>query len=283
MALPQEEMVPQSQLVLCTAIEEIPRPSRHLSEPEDHLFNLPCSKQVSAIHRDALQEVNKAVCQVLARTIPCKRGSYKSKALDPAQRCEIGTCASEHGISTAQKKFGVPRTTVWKLKKRYEKEKENSVGKLPIVKLDRQKRGRPTILGAFIDGLVCQYVLALRSSGGVVNGKIVRAVAHALVLFYNPSAVKENGGSIVINRGVSKSIFRRMDFTKRKGTKTAKKLPENFADIKTKYLLEISQCICMHGIPEDLVINMDETGVSYTFTGGYTMEKTGSKQVSPSK
>ena len=114
MALPQEEMVPQSQLVLCTAIEEIPRPSRHLSEPEDHLFNLPCSKQVSAIHRDALQEVNKAVCQVLARTIPCKRGSYKSKALDPAQRCEIGKCASEHGISTAQKKFGVPRTTVWK-------------------------------------------------------------------------------------------------------------------------------------------------------------------------
>ena len=155
MALPQEEMVPQSQLVLCTAIEEIPRPSRHLSEPEDHLFNLPCSKQVSAIHRDALQEVNKAVCQVLARTIPCKRGSYKSKALDPAQRCEIGTCASEHGISTAQKKFGVPRTTVWKLKKLYEKEKENSVGKLPIVKLDRQKRGRPTILGAFIDDLVC--------------------------------------------------------------------------------------------------------------------------------
>ena len=99
MALPQEEMVPQSQLVLCTAIEEIPRPSRHLSEPEDHLFNLPCSKQVSAIHRDALQEVNKAVCQVLARTIPCKRGFYKSKALDPAQRCEIGKCASEHGIS----------------------------------------------------------------------------------------------------------------------------------------------------------------------------------------
>jgi ATP-dependent helicase YprA (DUF1998 family) len=87
----------------------------------------------------------------------------------------------------------------------------------------------------------------------------------------------------LLNRGVSKSIFRRMDFTKRKGTKTAKKLPENFADIKTKYLLEISQCICMHGIPEDLVINMDETGVSYTFTGGYTMEKTGSKQVSPSK
>ena len=55
------------------------------------------------------------------------------------------------------------------------------MGELPIVKLDRQKRGRPTILGAFIDDLVCQYVLALRSSGGVVNGKIVRAVAHALV------------------------------------------------------------------------------------------------------
>ena len=117
MALPQEEMVPQSQLVLCTAIEEIPRPSRHLSEPEDHLFNLPCSKQVSAIHRDALQEVNKAVCQVLARTIPCKRGSYKSKALDPAQRCEIGKCASEHGISTAQKKFWSPTDYCLEVKK----------------------------------------------------------------------------------------------------------------------------------------------------------------------
>ena len=63
-----------------------------------------------------------------------------------------------------------------------------------------------------------------------------------------------------------------MDSTERKGTKTAKKLPDNFADIKKKNLVQISQCICMHGIPEDLVINMDETGVSYTFTGGYTME-----------
>ena len=35
----------------------------------------------------------------------------------------------------------------------------------------------------------------------------------------------------------------------------------------------------MNGIPEDFVINIDETGACYSITGGYTMEKCGSKQV----
>ena len=52
-----------------------------------------------------------------------------------------------------------PRKKVWSPTDNLnEKEKENSVRELPIVKLDRQKRGRPTILGAFVDELVCQYV-----------------------------------------------------------------------------------------------------------------------------
>ena len=49
--------------------------------------------------------------------------------------------------------------------------------------------------------------------------------------------------------------------------------------MKTKYLTDISQAIFVNGIPEDLVINVDETGVCYSFTDGYTMEKCGSKQV----
>ena len=51
-----------------------------------------------------------------------------------------------------------------------EKEKENSVRELPIVKLDRQKRGRPTILGAFVDELVCQYVTCFALFQTVVRG-----------------------------------------------------------------------------------------------------------------
>ena len=47
------------------------------------------------------------------------------------------------------------------------KEKENAKGS-PLVSLNRRKRNRPTVLGAFMDDKVCQYVKALR--GGVVNG-----------------------------------------------------------------------------------------------------------------
>ena len=37
--------------------------------------------------------------------------------------------------------------------------------------------------------------------------------------------------------------------------------------------------IVAKSIPAELVINIDETGLHYTFTGGYTMEVIGSTQV----
>ena len=45
---------------------------------------------------------------------------------------------------------------------------------------------QPTFRGVFIDDQACQYVKALCGADGVVyNGKIVSAVANALLLFYD--------------------------------------------------------------------------------------------------
>ena len=165
------------------------------------------------IDASALKEVNVAVRQVLLEDKDRKkRGPYKSLALTPLQRCEIGKYASEVGIADACKKFHIPRTTTWHLKNTYEKEKENAKGS-PLVSLNRRKRGRPMVLGAFIDDQVCQYVKALRDAGGVVNGKIVRAVANALLLFYNPSIGKESGEHVAVTKAVSRSIFRKLGYT----------------------------------------------------------------------
>ena len=46
---------------------------------------------------------------------------------------------------------------------------------------------------------------ALRVAGRVVNGKIVRAVANALLLFYNPSIGlgNESGEHVAVTKAVS--------------------------------------------------------------------------------
>ena len=82
-----------------------------------------------------------------------------------------------------------------------------------------------------MDDKVCQYVKALCGAGGVVNGKIVSAVAHALLLFYNPSIGlgNESGEHVAVTKAVSRSIFRKLGYTKRKDTKTAKKTSLRFS------------------------------------------------------
>ena len=58
------------------------------------------------------------------------------------------------------------------------------------------------------------------------------------------------------------SVHRRINFTKRRRTKDAKTLPENFIQLKDGLLQRVTKAIVEHNIPPELVINMDETGLA---------------------
>lgn len=68
-----------------------------------------------------------------------------------------------------------------------------------------------------------------------------------------------------------------MNFVKRKVTKAANKLPVNFGQLCSRFYLKIQALICEHIVPDDLIVNWDQTGVD--LSSKYSMTAVGSKQV----
>ncbi|XP_070567237.1 uncharacterized protein [Ptychodera flava] len=78
---------------------------------------------------------------------------------------------------------------------------------------------------------------------------------------------------------MGESILKRMNYTKRKGTKAAKKPVQDFATVKEEYLQKIETAVTEHRIPDNLIFNWDQTGVSIVPSGSWTMDLRGSEQV----
>ena len=70
-----------------------------------------------------------------------------------------------------------------------------------------------------------------------------------------------------------------MGFLKRKGTQDSKKLPEDFDSIKSNFVKRVYDCRQEHHIPDDMLINWDQTGVNRIPGGEWTMVERGNKQV----
>lgn len=143
--------------------------------------------------------------------------------------------------------------------------------------LPTKVRGRPLMLGEEIDDEVKQFIKNVRTSGGVVNTIIVVAAVQGIVGAENRALLKENGGHMDINRDYARSLMRRMNLVKRKGTKTARKLPDDFEKIKGDFLDKISKCVKENNIPHELIRNFDQTGLTMVPTSQWTLEVKGSK------
>lgn len=65
---------------------------------------------------------------------------------------------------------------------------------------------------------------------------------------------------------------------KRKGTKAARKIPNDFEFIRMEFLAEV-KTVNDYDIPPELIINFDQANVNIVPVGDYTLEKSGSKQV----
>lgn len=230
-------------------------------------------QSVVAAANDAVQPVQGVVSK--------KRGDYT--AYDDDIRAKIGRFACQHGTAAAVKKFSmeldkhVAESTVRSFKSRYVaavKAHGDTVATLPHC-----SRGRPTILGDQNEALLKDYIMKLRSAGGTVNRSIVIAAAKGILGCKNPTLLPENGGHVHLDRGWAQSLMKRMNFVKRKATKAARKIPPDFDALKTNFLKRISDTVKDNNIPDDLILNWDQTGVKMIPTSEWTMATAGSKQV----
>ena len=70
-----------------------------------------------------------------------------------------------------------------------------------------------------------------------------------------------------------------MNFKKWKATKLARKVPDNIDKLRVQYNDIIHDNMTKHGIPEALVINLDEKGLPVRPASEWTLAEAGAKQV----
>ncbi len=80
-----------------------------------------------------------------------------------------------------------------------------------------------------------------------------------------------------ITKGWAKSILKRMGYTKRKGTNAGKVTVTRFEEVKEYFMADIKAQIVMNEIPDDLIINWDQTPIHIVPTGEWTMHQSGAK------
>ena len=73
-------------------------------------------------------------------------------------------------------------------------------------------------------------------------------------------------------------MLERMGYVKRKATSKAKVTVENLSTLKQQYLLDIKGTVEMEEIPQDLILNWDQTAIHYVPVSSWTMAKEGCKK-----
>lgn len=227
----------------------------------------------AAANREVVKVVNAATR---------KRGSYHH--YDDETRAKIAKYSCECGNKAAVDKFTkelgfvVTESSVRNMKKAYLAKLRKEKDPDRITSLPHGARGRPLMLLEY-DQDVSRYIKSLREAGGIVNRSIIIAAAKGIVSHKNPGLLKEHGGPISISSSWAESFLRRIGFVKRKGTKAARKLPENFAEIKHVFLERVKSEVETWSIPPALILNWDQTGSKLVPVSEWTMEREGTKQV----
>ena len=88
-----------------------------------------------------------------------------------------------------------------------------------------------------------------------------------------------NGGPIVLTKSWGKSLLQRMGFVKCRASTSAKVSLPHFESLKTQFLLDVMVNVQMDEIPNELIINWDQTAINYVPSGSWTMAKAGSQRV----
>jgi len=129
------------------------------------------------------------------------------------------------------------------------------------------------MVGKYIDGqlksLRCQ-----NSSNG--NTSIPIAAAKGLVLYHDSNWLKDNDGHVELATHWAKAMLQRLGFSKRRMTTN---FSIDFEERRAQFVFDVQAIIELEEIPDDLVVNWDQTGIHYAPVSDWMMEKTGAKRV----
>lgn len=149
-----------------------------------------------------ISAANGAVVQAMSKSLKKKRGEYNHYSAE--QRYKMAKYAVENGVMKASKHFSkvlgkpVNETSIRTIKKSFilKKVTKNRMDEFQDG-LPCDKRGRPTLLGTFVEDVI-DYIKSLRLSGGIVNRPIVIAAARGIILWLKIVNIWLNSADLLI-------------------------------------------------------------------------------------
>ena len=122
---------------------------------------------------------------------------------------------------------------------------------------------------------VMKYIRAVRDAGGIINTAIVIAAGLGIVKKVNPEC---NGSYVVLRKSWAKYLLGKMNFVKRKDTTKKPNISVlQFEELKSQYLMDMKAIVTLQDIPDDMIVNWDQTAIKYIPLSNWTMDKEGSK------
>lgn len=166
--------------------------------PHDEYLPNPCLTPEKSVEISA---ANWAVVQAMSKSLKRKRGEYNHYSAE--QRYKMAKYAVENGVMKASKDFskvlGKPEneTSIRTMKKSFILKKVTTESDEFQDGLPCDKRGRPTLLGTFVEDVI-DYIKSLRLSGGIVNRPIVIAAARGIILWLKIVNIWLNSADLLI-------------------------------------------------------------------------------------
>jgi len=103
----------------------------------------------------------------------------------------------------------------------------------------------------------------------------VVAAGLGVVTAHDANLLEENGGEIKLTDEWAKNVLKRMGYVKRRACSKAKVDPEHFENLKEDFLWEIKSVVTIDQIPDELILNFDQTALNYVPVTPWTMEEEG--------
>ena len=244
-----------------------------------------CSKDTTEINitkivSSATKNVTNAELTLVEKEIEnsVNRPRKYEKDIPKKIKQEVGIYADSYGTAAALKKFKLKyskftfnRTTVNSWKNKFKGGVNSATFK---------KAGRPNLLNENLLKKVKDIAIGTRSAGGVINRKQILNIAKGVVKANNPNTLNEFGGPIELTDRWARNVLDSMEWVKRKGTTGKVEPSKQFLDEeKFTFQRQIAYAVFEHDIPESLVLNLDQTPLSYVSPGKYTFSFKGVKNV----
>ena len=203
---------------------------------------------------------------------------YQKEIPEKVKR-EVGNHALTFGTSSAIKKCSVkyPKFRFIRTSVNNWKNKCKTGGDTFVFKKVR----RPNLLDDNLIRKVKDIAIGTRQAGGVINRKQIVNIAKGVVRANLPDILTEFSGTVELTNRWARGILSDLNWSKRKGT-TGKTEPslQFLAEEKFTFQREISTAISSHDIPNFLILNIDQTPLSYVSPGQYTFSFKESNNVS---